>query len=241
MKSFDLSNLRLAEGVVRDSSRENDRILLWVPTVGAPPHRSWDRVGVAAGERGRVDRGVRVVPAAAFRVERRAPEGWLAKLASKLGRAGAESSWTMPDGTPVERRGSRRTDLALAWSEGGGPLGEEVVRGLWPDGATVRRIGDGLFLVEGVQGAQSRDAPAIGEVGPSETVAEAAVRLLEEALRGSDGSRTAAATADLGVVLLNRGTPSPRSSGFARPWTGSASTGSRRSSPTRSTTWASRT
>ena len=196
MRTIDFGGRRLADGVLASPAGETVRILLWVPRDDDQGRRSWDRVGVAAGESGRISSGIRIVPASAYLVEARASGGLIGAIRSLTG-VGADSTWALPDGTPVERRGGRRADLALAWREEGPALDEAEALGMWPH-SRVRRIGDGLFLVEG--------PTSLGRAAGTAGTPPSAIDPAPAAPGGTGGLRAGAVAAvDQGVADLNRG------------------------------------
>lgn len=199
MRVIDLGGRSLADGVLASPAGESGRIILWVPRDDDPRRRTWDRIGVAAGESGWIERGIRIAPATAYRVEGRRGGGLIQTLASLL-RRGPDSTWTLPDGTPVERRGGRRVGLALAWRDQGSPLSEPEAQSLWPN-SRVKQIGDGLFLAEG---------PAVPRRDPGAAEAPASPRDPASGDRGGsvrpgDLRARAVAIVDQGVADLNQG------------------------------------
>ncbi len=167
----------------------------------------WDRIVARPGAGRGAAGGVRWAPATASAARtRRGPGGGrLGRALARLARGAAGDRLAMPDGREAERRGGRRTGLALAWTEDGrGTLDEGRLEGLWGGGVRPRRLGARLFLVAGVAGdaAAGPDDPA-----GTEDAATTAARLLGTARAVGDRSAEAAALADLGAALTRGGRP----------------------------------
>lgn len=203
MRMIGWANQVLDDDVLAEPVLPDGRITLWVPIGRDRDFHYWKRIGATPRGETSGGRGVRSAPATAFRVKRRAYVGLFRTLAAKLRRGGGEAMWVLPDGTTAERCGGRRTDLLLAWSDDG-PLGEEHVRDRWPDADQIRRLGERLFLVEGVA---RREAAADDSGGRDSSAGpiDAAERLMESARRRGDRRGEAAALTDLGVLLMNMG------------------------------------
>ncbi|WP_165225142.1 tetratricopeptide repeat protein [Aquisphaera insulae] len=191
----------LAEGVVADPVMSEGRAVLWVP-VDAEGGRAWDRIGVDVRSDVGQDAGLAWAPASAFRVVPRPSDGFLRGIAARIRGRDDGPGWKLPDGTPVERQGHRRADLIAAWSAAGSPLDEATIRDRWPGASAIRRLGEAIFLIEGVGDAKSDVAePPPGLAEPP--AAESARRMLDEARRRGDGLGEAVALSDLGTVLAS--------------------------------------
>ena len=142
----------LAEGVLSEPTREDGRIVFWLPADRDGEYQYWERVGTAPA-RGRGRGRDLPTPATSTRARQKIAVGFLGKLARKLTGSGGGESWVLPGGQPVERCGERKTDLVLAWPEDESTaLEEETIRSRWPGMTRCRRIADRLFLVVGPRG-----------------------------------------------------------------------------------------
>ena len=214
MKLPDGRPLIASDGVIPEPSAAEGRIILWLRGDRLGGHQHWERVssvvraGVAAG------RGIRAIEAASIPA-RQWVGGAIGKLLRRRGVAGADRTWTLPDGTSAVQSGPRRTDLVLAWGEDDAdPIDEARIRARWENVSGVKSIGVGLYLISGVEptGPRARtgrdstrrrktrrgNSPS-GRWSPPE--------------RAEDGPREMTALADLGLACLKEGDV-PRAEGL---------------------------
>src|SRR5205823_4691750 len=119
----------------------------------------------------------------------------------------SDEAWILPNGEPVEPAGPRRTDMVLVWPEVENELMDEGrIRSLWPGCKELRRLGENLFLVSGIEladrgSAVKLDVPPDAKGCPR----EAARRMLAAARQARDPRSEAAALAELGIMSLQQG------------------------------------
>ncbi len=192
----------VVSGGVQPERSPGGTLALWLPAGRAGWFRFWERVGAVPRSEFTVAPGVGGVRATLVRA-RQPLGGALGRLWRRLAGAPRGESWTLPDGTTAEQYGARRTDLLLVRAEGAGPLHAAVVRALWPACSGVRQLGEGLFLVEGVDAPGPADGAA-PEAGPG-CPRRLAEYLLAKARSAGDRRREAAALTDLGLIELHEG------------------------------------
>ncbi len=211
MRTPDWRNLVLGEGILSEPPREDNRVVLWLPTNRDREFQYWERIGTVPRGEIQAELGICAMPATSIRARQRLRVGFLGKLTRKLVGAGGEESWTLPNGQAAERAGERKTDLALAWPQDDfASLSEEQARTRWPGLTRFQKLGQDLFLVAGVgaepAAEQGPKAPSgvkgTEELGSPVALAE---QLLEAARQSGDQVREAAALTDLGIVFMNEG------------------------------------
>jgi tetratricopeptide (TPR) repeat protein len=208
MRSVDWNSLAFNEGVLAEPVRDDGRVVLWLSGPSDGQFQYWERIAMAARAEPTSENGVGAAPAVAIRTRRRLSDGVFSKLARRLSRRDSETTWTLPDGSEVERCGERRTNLALAWAEQAAEaFDEEVVRKRWPECQRLQPLASGLFLVEGVREAAPA-RPSNGASGartePAEPVdlAGVAAKVVEAARAAGDAKAEALALSDLSMVVL---------------------------------------
>jgi tetratricopeptide (TPR) repeat protein len=214
MRVPDWRNLGLGDGILAEPVREDNRIVLWRPTDQDRDYQYWERIGTSPRSDVQVDGGICTTPATSVLARQRRNSGLLGKLARKLTGAGADETWTLPNGQPAEKCGDRKSDIVLAWPEDKAtPLDEPSARSRWPRLTRFEKLGDRLFLVAGVgstsPGAQSVQPPGgvTGVQGTEELGCPIALaeQILEAARKSGNRSQEAAALTDLGIVTMNEG------------------------------------
>jgi tetratricopeptide (TPR) repeat protein len=204
MSAPDWKHWDLDDGIVRESTPEPNRIILWRPGARDGSYQYWDRIGNVARAEVTVQEGLCATSATFIRA-RQKTRGLFSKLLPKFG--GAEGrSWTLPNGEIAEQCGDRRTDLMLVWAEDESqPIDESRIKAQWPQSQGLERIGKNLFLVLGVEQKIAKPAPP--EPPPQACPRAQAEELLAAARRSGDKSREATALADLGIVYRSEGDP----------------------------------
>jgi tetratricopeptide (TPR) repeat protein len=195
----DFRAFMLNEGIVPEQS-PGGGLALWLPGERERGLRHWERISVGPRSAYSAAAGVSAAPAGAI-VALQMLGGPLQRLWRRLRGAASGTTWLLPDGTAVEQRGDRRTDLLLAWAEESASLDEAGARSLWPECRLVRQLGGKLFLVEGVQlSAGGAESPAAA-AGPDRP-RQLALQLLAEARSAGNARKEAVACTDLGVIEL---------------------------------------
>jgi len=201
----------LGGGILTEPPREDNRVVLWVPTDQDREFQYWERIGTIPRGAIQTELGICATPATSIGARQRLNAGFLGKLGRKLTGGGGEEFWTLPNGQTAERAGERKTDLVLAWPQDESTsLSEEQVRTRWPGLTRFQRLGQGLFLVAGVgaepaveSGPRAQSSMKENEeLGCPVALAE---QLLEAARQNGDRVREAAALTDLGIVHMNQG------------------------------------
>ena len=211
MRTPDWRNLVLGGGILSEPLREDNRVVLWLPTNQDREFQYWERIGTMPRGEIQTELGICATPVTSIRARQRLNVGFLGKLGRKLTGSGGEEFWTLPDGKTAERAGERKTDLALAWPQDEtGSLSEEQARTRWPGLTRFQKLGQELFLVAGVgaEAAVESEPTAQSSVKESEELGcpvALAEQLLEAARQSGDRVREAAALTDLGIVHMNQG------------------------------------
>jgi tetratricopeptide (TPR) repeat protein len=201
MKEPDWATVDLDDGVLREVTPGQNRLVLWLPGGAQGRRRVWDRVGNLPGADVTVAQGLCATPATSVRVTQRA-RGFFGELLGRFRRSAEGRGWVLPNGEAAEQQGERQTDLVLVWPQDtAAPLAEEAVRARWPRGTGFRRLGQQLFLVLGV----APPAPGGGPLPPQACPKDQAEWLLASARRAGDRRREASALNDLGVVWTQNG------------------------------------
>lgn len=174
--------LIVSEDVLPEPTGPGGRIVLWIRGDLDGGYRNWERVGTVGHAEPISRNGIRAAAAAstpARRWEGGRASGLLRKFLSPEG----GRRWTMPGGGTAEQHGPRSEGLALAWADDPAQqLDEGPIRLLW-EGAGVRPLGPGFYLVSGIA----------AEVPP--------VAWLD------DPARSATAAMDLGLARIKCGDP----------------------------------
>lgn len=211
MRTRDWRTAALSVGILKEPVREDNRLVFWLPASRDPEYQYWERIATAPRGEIQIESGVLSTPATSILTRQRIQNGFLGKLARKLKGTGDDESWALPNGLSTEKHGQRKTDLVLAWAEDESiSLDEQTARCRWPGLTRFLLVGEGLFLIEGVQ-ASAVGAPAhsadTGDATPEDLGCPVALaeQLLEKARRERDRAREAAALTDLGIVMMNEG------------------------------------
>jgi tetratricopeptide (TPR) repeat protein len=197
--NWDSSPLR--DGVLLETSRANEAIVLWVLLGQDRGVEYWDRVVVRRWGEVRVRDAACWIPAMAVRTKRVIPHGPLSRIFARLRRRASDVSWIMPGGGTAERCEGKRTDLALAWTTDGRTLDERILQEFLGGDIRFRRLSEQIVLASGVDRAPT---PATkGE--ESEDTETTARGFLDSARAVGDRRGQAAALADLGMIRAKAG------------------------------------
>ena len=129
--------------------RENapvDKLIFWVRGTRSRQSQQWVRLVTLSPVRLSVCQGVCTTPASLtpFRQDMR---NFLLRFFSRKGSA---DRFILPDGNWVEKDGSSRSDVLLAWSAKMAPLDRKRVTELWPEHEECQQLGPGLVVLVGV-------------------------------------------------------------------------------------------
>ncbi len=209
MKAPNWQDLVLDGGILPEPSGEPDRLILWRPGERDADYHYWERISVVPQAEVTAEGDVLAVPVAIIptRLDLR---GFLARMLSG-GSARDSRVFELPTGQKVSQCGPRRSNALLVWCESPrGTLDHEAVTRRCPDARDVRKLGNNLFLVEGLPARSSAAAAAetavmAEPVVPVDSPRELARRILADAQARGDRTREASALTDLGVISLNEG------------------------------------
>jgi tetratricopeptide (TPR) repeat protein len=203
------STMVLGDGILREPTGQDNRLVLWLPGKRTGAQADWLRVATVARADVKVEDGISTVPATSICARPR-NLGLLGRLLQPFfAKAGSEQTWVLPNGVSAEQTGERRTDLLLAWSaDEARPVDERCVRQRWPQCQEVHALGPNLWLVTGVLARP--DGAALGPLPPQGEPLAVAEQLLTAARQAGDRAREIAALTDLGAVYRRAG-DSPRS------------------------------
>jgi tetratricopeptide (TPR) repeat protein len=191
-------DLQLPAGVLRETTPDETRIVLWLPAGADGGNRQWERLGNAPGAEVRVEEGLCATAATAI-LARQKSRGLLGNLLGLFQKSREAQVWALPNGESAEQVGPRQTDLLLVWAEdNASPLTEERLRGRWPDATRFQKVADNLFLVRGVQALVNKVAP--NPAPPQGNPGEQAQQLLAAARQAGDRRREVMALTDLAIA-----------------------------------------
>src|SRR5262249_19117293 len=149
--SFDWRRLPLVDELLREPALDSQGLALWFAGKRGAEFQEWERVVSAPHAEYTVEPGIGAVAATAIPV-RQGIQGVWGKLWMRFQKTSEGRSWLLPNGEKAEQCGERRSDLLLVWAEQEATsLDETWIKAHWPACNEVRRIGEGLFLVRGVQ------------------------------------------------------------------------------------------
>jgi tetratricopeptide (TPR) repeat protein len=197
----------LQESILREPSPDRGRIVLWVPADRDASFQYWDRVSNAARAEITIEDGLGSTAASLIRARRRVGS-LFGRIWSRLGSAHQKRRFVLPNGMAVDQCGERQNDLLLVWSDAnGGMIDEARILSRWPQAKRTQKLGEGLFLVSGLE---SRDVGPEAARDQTELAADKNTRAHAEAMLAAArkaGARDKQATAltDLGVLALNEG------------------------------------
>jgi hypothetical protein len=145
----------VSDGILRETTPEASRLVLWLPLAGAGNVRQWARVANVLGAAITVEQGVGATAATLIEAGQRVPS-FLGKLLGRQGQVTDRPTWLLPHGDVAEQQGERQTDVVLVWAENESvPLEEAQVRARYPKGKRFQRLGQHLFLVAGIASRRS--------------------------------------------------------------------------------------
>jgi tetratricopeptide (TPR) repeat protein len=203
MSAVDWRNQVLNSGILLEPTPDADRIVLWVPGSREHGFQYWQRVSNVVRADVKTEQGACATAATLIRARQRR-QGFLGKLFERLGRAGGDATWKLPNGASAEQYGERQNNLLLVWAQDeANPVDEAQIRSHWPHGKEIQRLGRNLFLLSGIEPPSvSREA----EEGPPQRCPHEQIQpLVAEAQRRGDRRAEATAQADLGIALIQEG------------------------------------
>ena len=123
-----------------------DKLIFWVRGTRTQKSQQWLRLVTLSPVRLSVRQGVCATPASStfFRQDMR---NFLLRFFSRKGSA---DRFVLPDGNWVEKDGSSRSNVLLAWSEEVAPLDLKRVTDLWPEHEECQQLGPRLAVLVGV-------------------------------------------------------------------------------------------
>jgi Tetratricopeptide repeat/Family of unknown function (DUF6171) len=204
----DWEKVYLNEGILRESTWDDEHIVLWIPRKSTRNEHDWERVSSVPRAQIQIEPTVGAVSATAIQA-RQPIRTFLRRLILRF-RKSRDRSWTLPNGQYAEQVGERRRDLLLVWSQEDGRLNDGWIKSRWPECQYIQPLGKNLYLVAGVKTPEVEKGTLAGTLaGPSPPQQESPVNLAEEMLttarRTGDDSRIASALTDLGIVLTRQG------------------------------------
>ncbi len=203
----DWSKTALEDGVLRETTADGGRVVLWLPGERDGSFQYWERVGSVPRAEVNVDQGLYSTAAASIPAKQR-HKGVMGKLLSRFHEAKGTHTLVLPGGETVEPCGERSTDLLLVWAQDSGQaLDEARIKSVWPEARRHRRLGPNLFLVGGLMAENGQTGrapvqpPPLSDGNPR-TLAEG---LLSAARQGGDRAKELSALTDLAIITVNEG------------------------------------
>jgi tetratricopeptide (TPR) repeat protein len=206
MRTIDWPSLVLDDGVLREPSPGDDRLILWLRGRRQDGYQYWERLSSVVGAPLMADAGLCAVSAASILARRRVG-GVVGALLKPFRKAPTETTWSVPDGTTVEEAGERKSDLALVWFEREDRSSAETrIRARWPASRRVQRVAGTLFVIDGVSppGAEVETELVAAPQGCPHAQTE---RLLAAARAKADRRAEVAALTDLGIIFVRERNP----------------------------------
>src|SRR5947209_5532763 len=114
MTKLDWRMVDLEQGVLREPTPDENRIILWLPGQVAQGFRHWERITNVPGAEVAVEQGICSVPAVSMPARQKL-WGLLGKIFPWLGKPAGPETWLLPTGGYVEKAGERETGLFLIW------------------------------------------------------------------------------------------------------------------------------
>lgn len=196
---FDWRRIPLIDGLLREPALDSQGLTIWFAGKREAEFQEWERIASVPHAEYTVEPGIGAVAATSVPV-RQPIKGVWGKLWKRFQKASEGRSWLLPNGEKVEQCGERRSDLLFLWAEQQSTaLNESWIKAHWPTCSEMRRIGNGLFLVRGVQPPDTTITAEPGPVKPTTT----AERLVTAARQSGDRRREATALTDLALMLLH--------------------------------------
>src|SRR5271166_4085461 len=114
MAKLDWQTVELHQGVYREPSPDENRIVLWILGNSDGVFRFWDRVSNVPGAKIVEEQGVCNTEAACLPARQKIA-GVFGKLFNVFRRTGDGTSWLVPSGGSAEQAGERISGMMLIW------------------------------------------------------------------------------------------------------------------------------
>lgn len=204
MKLASWRALSLRDGILREPSADEDRLVLWLPGNQDRDYRYWERVGTVPRAEVSVADGICAIPAKSIQA-RQAVHGLFGKLMQRFRGSEGGRTLLLPNGEVTEQCGERHDDLLLVWPQDeSGSLDEARIKTRWPDVRRLEQLGRNLFLI-GVPEAEPETPAAPLDVSQFECPREKAKHLAALARAKGERRNEAFALTDLGIITLRGG------------------------------------
>jgi tetratricopeptide (TPR) repeat protein len=209
MNHPDWQGFALERAMLRDSTVEKDRLVLWLPTERDASFQYWERVANIPRGDIAVDGGLCITAATSTRARQRVG-GLVSQIWNRLRQSSRSRYFLLPDGGSVEQCGERQNDLILVWSEEKERFPDQAqLEALWPAAKRFLKLGERLFLVSGldslVGGRAADSARAATQVPSGDNPKSHAEAILAAARQAGARDKEATALTDLAVIALNQG------------------------------------
>jgi tetratricopeptide (TPR) repeat protein len=197
MAKLDWRTVELNQGVFREPTPDDSRIILWIAGKEEEGYRGWERITNVPGAKIVEEEGLCFTEATSLPARQKV-SGILGKLFHAFRKTGAVNSWVLPTGGSAEQAGDRLTGMMLIWPAPETPSWDEAsLQARFRIGWQLRKIGKKLFAaMPAQQGFMNTDVVPDVLGKPREKAEE----LLKAARAGGDRRAQALALTDLGIA-----------------------------------------
>jgi tetratricopeptide (TPR) repeat protein len=206
MQLSDLQIQELCPNVLRESTPDNSRLVLWLCGDRAKSFQHWERISSVARADVAIVGGVCSIPAVSIGA-RQHVQGPVRKLFERLRGGGVAHQWTLPSGETAAEVSGRRTDLLLVWATDKVlRLDESEVKLRWPASERITCLAKNLFVVYGVKDQRPLGSQPDTEFSPTaQSSIETGEQALAAARKASNQHLEAVALTDLGIIQRDEG------------------------------------
>ncbi len=201
MKLPDWRNLQLADGVFREPSPDESRLVLWARGDFREGFHQWERIANVPGAEVTSHDGLFTLSATVIRARQEA-HGWFGKLLHAFRKPRGVRNWLLPRDGWAEQVGERLTDRVLVWADNDSTLREQDLNLKLGPVSRFHKLATNLFVAELAKG---RERTPASETPPEIKPLDQAKKLLDAARNAKDCPKQASALIDLGVIHLREG------------------------------------
>jgi len=197
MAKLDWRTMELNQGVFREPTPDDSRIILWISGKEEDGFRNWERITNVPGAKIVEEQGIFFTEATSLPARQKL-SGMLGKLLNVFRKPGVGNTWLLPTGGFAEQAGERLTGMMLIWpAPETANCDEAKLQKRWRTDWLLRKIGTKLFAaMPAQQGFVNTDVVADVLGNPR----DGAEKLLKTARGCGDRRAQALALTDLGIA-----------------------------------------
>ncbi len=145
MSKCNWQELELFEGILREPSPDESRLIVWIPESIGGKSQDWERVSNVAAAKIFEDQGIYSTPAVSIRAGAQ-KSGLMRRLIRSFHQQSKSQTWILPNGQEAEQSGNRRTDLLLVWFAEPASLSDDSqIKSRWPQCQEIQGGDPNLF------------------------------------------------------------------------------------------------